>query len=341
MFYIIGFIIVALLIFFSFFFSLTETSLIGLDKAKLSKLIAQNKSAFVLWRDHPNRVLAAILIGNNIVNIAAASLVTAIAIKYALSQNWRNDNFVFVSTIILTLILIVFAEITPKILAKQHTEAIARWIIRPVVFVTYLLSPLIRILIFIVTPLVKLFGGKLTRESPFVLVEDIRMLADVGVQQGTLGKEEKEMIHSALDFGDTFVEEVMTRREKVISLNIEMEKEKFIDLAVEAGYSRLPVYRGSLDNILGILYTRDLLNTLRYGVLFTIEDLLRPAYFVQGHTKINTIFRQFKKGEQHIAIVKDSHKKVVGLITVHDLIEEIVGDIMDEYRLIRKKKKEK
>ncbi len=331
---IIEFIILLLLLFMSCFFSGTETALTSLGKLKLKQLIEEKKSAALeMWLKHPNKLLATILVGNTIVNLAASSLTAFIAMDFATRLSIDKALSVVIATALITLLILVFGEITPKTFGKHNPEKVVLLTIRSLVMINYIISPLIKALVMITTPLVKLFGGRVAGETIFLTEEEIRTLIDVGEKEGVLEKEEKEMIHSVLKFGDIIVREVMIPRVDIDCVDLNNDRNKIIDLIVETGHSKVPVYRDNLDNIQGIIYVKDLLNAWGNNQLIVIEDLIRFPYYVQETKKVNSLLREFKKGTLDIAIVTDEYGVTSGLVTVEDLVEEIVGDIINEYNL--------
>ncbi len=328
----ISFIILVILLLGSFFFSATETALTSLDRYRIKTLIEEKKvKSLQMWMDHPNKILAAILVGNNIVNLAAAALTTYLAVNFSSSLYITKEWATVLATILITMVILILGEITPKTFAKHLPEVVAVWTIKLVVLVHYLLEPLIKGLIFVTNPLVKMLGGNIKRDMLFDKDEEIRFLVSEGVREGVLGKDQKEMIHGVLEFGDKVTGDIMIPRIDMECVDITLEKDKFIDLVVEAGHSRVPIYQGNLDNIIGIIHVKDLLNAWRCNELIVIQDLIRPVYFVPETKKVNNLLRQMQKGHQHMAVVVDEYGVPSGLITMEDLVEQIVGDILDEY----------
>ncbi len=328
----ISFIILIILLLGSCFFSATETALTSLDRYRIKTLIEEKKvKSLQMWVDHPNKILAAILVGNTIVNLAAAALTTYMAVHFSSSLHLTEVWAAVLATILITLFILVLGEITPKTFAKLLPEVVAVWTIKLILLVHYLLAPLIRGLIFITNPLVKLLGGNIKRDMLFDKDEEIRFLVSEGVREGVLGKDQKEMIHGVLEFGDKVARDIMIPRIDMECVDITLEKEKFIDLVVEAGHSRVPIYQGNLDNIIGIIHVKDLLNAWRCNELIVIQDLIRPVYFVPETQKVNNLLRQMQKGRLHMAVVVNEYGVPSGLITMEDLVEQIVGDILDEY----------
>ncbi|MDD5132265.1 MAG: hemolysin family protein [bacterium] len=328
----ISFIILIILLLGSFFFSATETALTSLDRYKIKTLIEEKQvKSLQMWVDHPNKILAAILVGNTIVNLAAAALSTYLAVHFSSNLRITEGWAAVLATILITVVILILGEVTPKTFAKLLPEVVAVWTIKLILLVHYLLAPLIKGLIFITNPLVKLLGGNIKRDMLFDKDEEIRFLVSEGVREGVLGKDQKEMIHGVLEFGDKVVRDIMIPRIDMECVDITLEKEKFIDLVVETGHSRVPVYQGNLDNIIGIIHVKDLLNAWRCNELIVIQDLIRPAYFVPETQKVNNLLRQMQKGRLHMAVVVDEYGVPSGLITMEDLVEQIVGDILDEY----------
>ena len=328
----ISFIILIILLLGSFFFSATETALTSLDRYRIKTLIEEKQvKSLQMWVDHPNKILAAILVGNTIVNLAAAALSTYLAVHFSSNLHITEGWAAVLATILITVVILILGEVTPKTFAKLLPEVVAVWTIKLILLVHYLLAPLIKGLIFITNPLVKLLGGNIKRDVLFDKDEEIRFLVSEGVREGVLGKDQKEMIHGVLEFGDKVVRDIMIPRIDMECVDITLEKEKFIDLVVETGHSRVPVYQGNLDNIIGIIHVKDLLNAWRCNELIVIQDLIRPAYFIPETQKVNNLLRQMQKGRLHIAMVVDEYGVPSGLITMEDLVEQIVGDILDEY----------
>lgn len=330
----LSFIVLVILITASCFFSATETALTSLDRFRVKTLIEEKKiKALKMWVEHPNKMLATILVGNTIVNLAAAALATYLAVNFAGVLRITGGWAVALSTVLITIVILIFGEIVPKTFAKSLPEVVVIRTIELLLLVHYFLSPLIKGLIFITNPIVKFLGGNIRREIPLDRDEEIRFLVSEGVREGVLAKDQKEMIHSVLEFGDKVVREVMIPRIDMECVNIGLEREKFIDAVVETGYSRVPVYKENMDTIVGILHVKDILNAWRNNELLVIQDLIRSAYFVPETKKVNELLRQMQRGRIQIAIVVDEYGLPSGLVTVEDLVEQVVGDILDEYKL--------
>src|SRR5438552_18886985 len=204
--------------------------------------------------------------------------------------------------------------------------------VNPVRVAAWLLHPLIVALSTITNTLVRLMGGQMKHRSTFVTEEELRLLVNVGEEEGVLEEEETDMIHSIFEFADTTVREVMIPRIDMITLESDATVDEAVDLALQGGFSRIPVYEETIDNIIGVLFTKDMLKQLREGHnSLPIRELVRPPYFVPESKKLDDLLHEIRQKRTHMAIVVDEYGSVAGLVTIEDLVEEIVGDIQDEY----------
>lgn len=322
----------------SFFFSASETSIIALSKIRLRHMIAKGikrASSIQQLVNNLDKFIVAILIGNNLVNIAISSIVTAGSIRI-FGYNWG----VVVATFITTMFILVICEIIPKILAIKHTEKIALFS-----------APLMESFIKVFRPVILFFTGTgdfilktlrigTVKRSPLITEEELRLMIEVGKEEGVLSDEERGMLHRIFEFGDTRLSEVMVPKEKITAVNIKAMPEELLNIFAEEGHARLPVYDGSIERIAGIVYARDLLYVLKDKSLFLLQDLLHPAYFVPASMRVNELLRKFQSDKVQIAIVVDQQKKTLGLVTLEDLIEEIVGEIEErDIKQVSKPKK--
>jgi len=329
--------IIVILAGLSFFFSASETSIIGLSRIRLRHMLqkgikrAQSVQRLVTKLD---KVIAAILIGNNIVNIAISSIVTGIFVQLY-GYRWG----VVVSTFTTTLILLIFCEVTPKILSSKHSEKVALAAAPLMETIIVILNPLIVFFIGISNFILRIFGVESSKRSPLITEEELRTMIEMGKEEGVLSEEERKMLHRIFEFGDTKLSDVMVSKDKIIAVNINTNSEDLLNLFVEEGHARLPVYNGSLDNIVGIVYASDLLYILREKGLFLLQDLLHDAYYVPGAMRVNELLKRFQTEKMQIAIVTDKDKKTLGLVTLEDLLEEIVGEIEERHHNGRKTSK--
>lgn len=318
-------ILIFILAIISFFFSTSETAVIGLSKIRLRHMISKGlKRAQSIHRltTKLDKFIAAILIGNDFVNIAISAIVTAIFVHIF---GYRLG--VVMATFAASFFVLIMCEITPKILATKHTEKIA-----------LLTAPLMEIFIKIFQPIILVFTSisnfilKILKIGPakrslLITEEELRMMIQIGKEEGVLSDEERKMLYRIFEFGDTKVKEVMVPKEKMVAVNINTDSQDLLNIFVEKGHARLPVYEGELGNVIGIVYARDLLYILKDRKLFLLPDLLHKPYYVNGDLRVNELLRTFQANRIQIAIVVDEQKNATGLVTLEDLIEEIVGEI--------------
>ena len=322
---------------FSFFFSASETSIIGLSRIRLRHMLkkglkhAQSVQRLVTKLD---KLIGAILIGNNIVNIAISSIVTGIFVQ-AYGYRWG----VVVSTFVTTLVLLIFCEVTPKILSAKHSEKVALITAPAMEIVIVILKPLITFFIGLSNFILKIFGVGPAERSPLITEEELRMMIEMGKEEGVLSEEERSMLHRIFEFGDTKLSDVMVAKDKIVGVNLNTSSEDLLNIFVEEGHARLPVYSGGIDNIVGVVYAQDLLYILREKGLFLLQDLLHETCYVSGTMRVNELLKRFQREKIQIAIIVDKDKKALGLVTLEDLLEEIVGEIEEKHARGRRKEK--
>jgi len=323
----IGFLIFLLVL--SAFFSATETAIFSANKVKIRHMAEEGSKRAILTRrllDQPSRLISTILVGNNAVNIGATALATTLAISVF------GDKGTGIATAVMTILVLVFGEITPKTLAARRPEDFSLGASRYINVLGVIIYPVIRILNMFTNVLVKIFGGK-QPENPLVTEEEIRMLVNVGQEEGLIDPAEREMIDSIFEFDDTLVREIMVPRIDVIAVNVNENLSNVINIIIEAGHSRIPVYEQTVDNIIGVIYAKDLLHPLLgpAGKIPDVQKLMRPAYYVPESKKVRDLFAELRKEKVHMAIVLDEYGGTAGIVTIEDVIEEIVGEIQDEF----------
>ncbi len=317
-----------ILLIFSAFFSASETALMSLSKIRLRHMVeSEIKGAELISNllKNPSKLLGAILVGNNIANIGASALATSLAINY-----WK-DSGVAIATASMTILVLIFAEITPKSLAAQNSEKIALKVAKPVRLITLILNPLVTVLIHLTNTIIKLLGGKIDTKRPFITEEELKTMVSVSHEEGVLEGEEKQMIYNVFEFGDSQAKDVMTPRTDMIVANIKSTYEDLIKIFKEEQFSRLPIYEETIDNIIGILYIKDLIFFEDEKEEFTIEKHMRVPYFTYEFKSTVDLFADMRAKRIPIAILLDEYGGTAGLVTIEDLVEEIVGDIEDEY----------
>lgn len=311
------------------FFAASEAALVGVSRLRARAMMergVRRANAVLRLVENKNRFLTSILIGNTVVLLIADSLATYVFIEAGI------PNGAIISTIVMTFLLLLFGEIIPKTVAVSDNE---RWALR--------LAPTMRQAAWILTPLVYLFQtltnvilrpfGIKHAHQIFVTEEDIRAIVNVGAEQNVLEEQEREMIHSVIEFGDTIVREVMTPRPNVVAVSIDESPRRALDIVIAEGYSKLPVYHESKDDIVGMVHDRELLISLANGSLSStpLRQLMRPVVHVPENKKIAELLREMQRDKFTMAIVVDEYGGTAGLVTMEDLLEEIVGEIRDEH----------
>jgi len=326
----LDYVVLVLLLLLSAFFSGSETALLAANKLRLRHLEESgNRRAGLVRRllAEPGRVVTALLVGNNIVNVALTVFATALLVRL-----WGPQRGPLYALVGLTLVLLVVGEITPKTIAAKYADRLALWVSRPVSGLTVLLGPVIRILSLLSNLLMRPLGGRVDLDSPLVTEEEIRLLVKVGEEEGVIREEEREMITSIFEFGDTVAREVMVPRIDMVCVADTDTVAEALTVIRETAHSRLPVYHGTIDQIVGVVHVKDLLPYVQEGRGQTpVQEASRPAYFVPESTRLDNLFREMRRRKAHLAIVVDEYGGTAGLVTIEDLLEEIVGPILDEY----------
>lgn len=321
--------LLAILLAASAFFSCSETAIVALNKIRLRHLVARNvpgaKTAQTLVA-RLDQLITTLLISNNVVNVAISALGTVICVA-----RWGPETGVVIATLFVAIVLLIVGEITPKIFATLHADRIALLAAPLLALLIRLLRPVTLMFTWVSHGIIRLFGGHPTKRNPLVTEEELRIMIEVGREEGLLSDEERRMLHRIFEFGDTLVRDVMVPRERMVCLELASSSEQVLQLLVEEGHSRIPIYEGDVDHIRGILYSRDLLYLWHNQQLVTLSDLVHPAYFVSEEKRVSEVLRDFQRLRVQIAIVQAAGtQKTLGLVTVEDLLEEIVGEIHED-----------
>jgi len=311
----------------SAFFSLTQGDIQAL---KDSERRSNSEKRILRLLDKPRRLLMSILIGNTIVNVSAATI-AALQTHYYIVQGYITKQIgMFVEIVVVTLVLLIFIEVSPKIFAVSNPLRFSRRVSGSMVFVVGLLTPLALIFDKLTYRIIHFLGIK--KEASFLHQDELKTLLHVGQEKGTLDQNEREMIHSIFEFRETTVKEVMIPRMDMVRIEKNTPLDELLALVKEKGHSRIPIYDEKVDNIVGILFVKDLLPYMKGSKKVpNLIDLARKAYFVPESKMIDELLREFQKDRTHMAIVVDEYGGTAGLITLEDVIEEIVGEIRDEY----------
>ncbi|MGI6457670.1 MAG: hemolysin family protein [bacterium] len=321
----------------SAFFSGSETALTSMTKLRIKRLYSEGDTTYQKlegWLHDPNRYLATILVGNNFVNILASVLSANITERLIRIFFQDVGHTVAISSAlavgVTTFLLLVFGEIVPKTYSKEHAASIAFRVVGPLDVMYKFLRPLIGIFLYISNTFIRLTGGAAVKEVPLLTEEDVLALIEMSEKEGLLEEEERDMIHSIFDFGDTMVKEIMTPRVDLLALSVETPFEEILKKVNEWGHSRIPIYEQELDHIVGILYVKDLLR-VTHPDKFNLQTFTRTPLFIPKTKKVSDLLQTFKKEKNHMAIVVDEYGLTAGVVTIEDILEEIVGDIQDEY----------
>lgn len=315
------------LLFLSAFFSSAETALTTVNRMRIRSLADDgNKKALILIKifDNSPKMLSAILIGNNIVNISASSLMTI------LTQTLWGNYAVSITTGILTILVLIFGEITPKTLATIKSESISLKYAPIIYGLMWLLTPVIFIISSLSTGFMLLVGVDPKKKQNTITENELRTIVDVSHEEGVIESEEREMIKNVFDFGDARAKDVMIPRIDMCIIDEKCDYDQLIKVFKENKYTRFPVYSESTDNIIGIINVKDIL-LYKSDEDFNMKNYLRQPYFTYEHKNLSDLMFEMKKASVNITIVLDEYGAATGLITLEDLIEEIVGEIRDEY----------
>ena len=315
----------------SAFFSASEASLLTVGKIRVRNLVdegVKNAKTLISLLEDPDRVLSAILIGNNLVNILASAITTSLVIQYV---GGNTGVALGIATGIVTLAILIFGEITPKSFAMRRAESIAVFIAKPMYAIVFILKPLIYVLNKITSVFVLILSGKSSDTQPTFTENELKTMVTVSHEEGVLNVDEKEMIHNVFEFGDGDVREIMTPRIHVVSIDLDAEYGDVKAVFEEHAYSRIPITKPGTDEIVGILNIKDIAFLNNNEDEFEISDYLRPAHFVYEFNNIAKVFGEMRRERIRMSVVLDEYGVMAGIITTEDFIEEIVGDINDEY----------
>jgi putative hemolysin len=321
--------------------AMARSALVNVRKARLRQLVeegvASARTAERLAED-ASRLLATTQLGMMLTSFFAGGVVAVISappLADAL-QPWLGEAsypVAFALVVFLAaIVMLIFAELVPETIAVQYSERLALWLAPPLAVISVVAMPLVHLMVWLSNVISRLFGAEPRGDMPFVTEEEIKTLVDAGEEEGVIQEEEKEMIYSIFELGDTLAREVMVPRIDVVALDVRTPMLESLDTIMEAGHSRIPVYEETIDNVQGVLYAKDLLPYLREGRTdVPLSSILRQAYFIPETKKASDLLPDLQQRRVHMAVVVDEYGGVAGLVTIEDLLEEIVGEIQDEY----------
>jgi len=311
---------------FSAFFSGSETALMSMDTLRVKYLAEKDRPGarqLAKLLDRPDSLLSAILVGNNLVNIMVSVFATTLFIEFF---GQRGE---LLTILVLTPLLLVFAEVCPKTYAAQYPEKISFTVLHPIRFFMWLLRPVTWLVSGVSKLLTHFLHGEVDR--PLISEDEIRSIIEYGEHAGAVGKEKRRMLHGVIDLSEIRVRDVMVPRTEVVGIEVNTSFAEVIQLTAQAHHSRFPVYAGDLDSVVGIIHSKEILNYLDRPDEFSLSELARPPYFVPEAKPIEALMQAFRTKHLHLAVVVDEYGGVEGICTLEDIVEEIVGEIQDEY----------
>lgn len=309
------------------FFSGSETALLSLDKLRVRYLqLKERRGADKLAKllDNPDRLLSGILVGNNLVNIAASVIATGLFVGYF------GEQGELMTVLILTPVLLIFSEVCPKSYAAQYPEKMSFFVLNPIRFVIWILTPVVLVVSGLSRLLTRFFRSN-EAEGLSVSEDEIRAIIEVGEETGVVAAEQRRMLHGIFDLSETRVRDVMIPRTEVVGVDISAALPEVLEIVRRARHSRFPVYEDSLDNVIGVVHSKSVLEYIDRNELFSLAAICRQPYFVPESKRIAVLLQSFRKRSEHMAIVVDEYGGVEGIVTLEDVVEEIVGEIHDEY----------
>jgi len=325
----IGVLVILALIGLSGFFSSSEIAMFSLANHRIEALLEEGvpgAEVVAELKEDPHRLLITILVGNNIVNIAMSSIATGLLALYV-----SQGQAVAIATFGITAIVLLFGESAPKSYAVENTESWALTIARPLKLAEYALFPLVVFFDYLTRVVNKVTGGRSAIETSYVTRDEIQEMIRTGEREGVLDEEEREMLQRTLRFNDTIAKEVMTPRLDMTAISETASVEEAIETCIQSGHARIPVYEGSLDNVIGVVNLRDLVRDRSYGSSGEVElaDLIQPTLHVPESKNVDELMREMRENRMHMAIIIDEFGTTEGLLTMEDLTEEIVGEILE------------
>ena len=335
---ILSIITIALSIVFIAILASAESSFIAVNKIRIRSLMEKGDSrakAVQKLLDEHDKLFSAVILSGNLFTILATSIGTVLALRYF------GEDGIIIATIVMTFLTVVFGELAPKTFAVTYSEKVSLLLAKPVAFYIRLISPLVWIFKVMSNLIIRMLGGKKKPISPFVTEEEIKTMINIGEEEGTLEEEEKQMLHKVFEFGDKVVTEAMVPRTEIVSIPDDSTVGDALKLVLEEGYSRYPVVKENIDSVTGILYVKDIVKQMAQGKIQNhtpITEIVREAYYIPENKMVTELLDEMQKNKFQIAIVMDEYGGTAGLITLEDIMEEIVGGLQDEFEAMEGEK---
>ena len=336
--------IILVLVLANGFFAAAEVSIIAVRKSRLTQLISEGQrwaSILATLKEDPGRFLATAQIGVTVVGSMASVIGGAAAVRYlepllrgalpGLSTQWVEALALSATVLVISYVTLVLGELVPKSLALRHTERLAFLSARTIDRLSILAAPLVKTLTFSTDAVLWFFGHHVSGREAFISEDELKHMVHEGTQHGIFDEAERQLIHSVFEFTDTSVREVMVPRSEVHAVEASLPLRDILRQLIDTGFSRMPVYRGDLDHVLGIVHIKDLLREVERPQPATLTSITHPAFFVPDSMQISDLLRELQARRTHMAVVVNEFGTVIGLVTIEDLLEEIVGEIRDEF----------
>ncbi len=324
-----------LLLIFSAFFSGMEAALFSASRIKLESMALRGSTVakkILELKKKPEKFIGSIVLGNNFINILASVLAAYLSVSFAAARQLSQSSAIAITTIGMTIVIVLFGEMIPKSISSYHPEKVSIAFYSPFLFFWYLFFPFAWFLSTVSKGFLMLFGIKHEKQRIFVNHDEVLDMLHLSKEEGIIKKNEEEMIFSIFEFGDTHVREVMTPRVDIVALPVDANREHILDVVVQSNHSRIPVYAEKIDEIIGILYVKDLFKLFSSGKSeIDLKNIVREAYFVPETKCVDELFREMQNKKIQMALVFDEYGGISGLVTMEDLLEEIVGEIQDEH----------
>jgi len=318
-------ILLTLFIMLSALCSATEAAFLSINKVRLRHLMEQgHRSAQLTFQlltqlDH---VIGTLLVANNLMTVAVSAIISGVCLA-----RFGQEQGLLIATVAATALLLLLGEVTPKLFAATHPETVAFVMARPLAILMRVLYPVSTFFTGAGRAILRVIRVPIRRRSPLVTEEEIKVMIQMGREAGVLAEDELRMLQRIFEFSDSLVREVMVARETIAGIDLNAKAVDALDVLIEEGHSRIPVYRDTLDQVVGVIYARDLLAMMRHGGLLVLSDLIRPIKLVRDTKRVAELLSEFQREKVQLAIVQDQQGRTQGLVTIEDLVEEIVGEI--------------
>jgi len=321
-------VLILVFVFSSSFLMAAETGMMAASRFKLRHLASSGlKRALLAIKilEHPEKLLGTILIGNNLVQAALSALITAISLE------WFGERGILYATFIIAVVTLFFCELVPKSYSSRHPEKVTLWLAWPTYFWLILFTPVVKIVTFFSNAILRLMGAGEMASAPSLSEDELKTIIRMGEEEGVVPKEKRRILHRVLEMSDLFVREVMVPRVKIKAIEVDTSLKDVVAFFKEAGFSRMPVYKDTLDNIVGVVHVKDVMNYWDSEKPFSLTQIMRKPFYIPDSAKAERLLEEFRKNRSHIAIIVDEYGGIEGLATMEDILEEIVGEIQDEH----------